>query len=138
MTPSAAPIFDTLTAQLATMLGDGGNTTSRSWMPADITVADDRIVVRCDLPGVRPDQVSITFDAGSLRITAEREAENTPGTPLLRERRTAVKYERLLKLGSRVDAKGIDANLSDGVLEIVAPYRPESRPHTITVKGAAA
>ena len=51
----------------------------RSWMPAvDIFETNDReYVVKAELPDMKRDDISVTFENGVLTLTGERKAEST-------------------------------------------------------------
>lgn len=91
-----------------------------AWCPAlDVREQEKQYLVRVDLPGIKKDEIKITFENAVLTITGERkvESEETHGQLHRTERRSG-KFARSLRFPSDVDATKIDANFQDGVLEV--------------------
>ena len=54
--------------------GDDDSTVA-DWVPAvDIVEEKGRFVLRADVPGVNPDNIDVSMDAGTLSISGERHA----------------------------------------------------------------
>src|SRR5690606_32195840 len=69
-------------------LGFGGTTPMRAegptsgaqWAPRiDVSQRGDQLVIRADVPGVRPEDVELEIDDGMLRISGERREERQEG-----------------------------------------------------------
>jgi len=92
--------------------------THRTAVPVDVIDTDEAFVVRADLPGVSADDIDVTVeDDRVLTIAAEREAEETEGRHVKRERsRQAVR--RTVRLPDAVDADGTTASYDAGVLTV--------------------
>jgi HSP20 family protein len=90
------------------------------WAPAlDALQEDGDIVVRAELPGVRPEDVEVTFHNGVLTISGERKAEQQrEGSGYyVRERRYG-SFRRSMTLPQGTDDSRIHARFQDGVLEV--------------------
>ena len=101
-----------------------GNT---DWVPAvDVATKDGDIVVRAELPGMKQEDVDITFHNGVLTISGVRKAEEEKEGAgyYVRERRYG-SFRRSLALPEGTDESKIHARYENGVLEV-------------TVEGAAA
>jgi HSP20 family protein len=109
---------------------------SRSWMPAvDIFETNDReYVLKAELPDMKRDDISITFDNGVLTLTGERKSEfdETHGT-FHRSERAYGRFSRSFTLPATIDANRINATYKDGVLTVRVPQREEAKPKQITV-----
>jgi HSP20 family protein len=106
-----------------------------AWAPAvDIQETDDSYVLHADIPGVRPENIEISMDKGVLTIRGERKhsAEESGQGYQRRERQQGV-FMRRFSLPDTVNAEGITATSSDGVLEIVLPKASEPQPRKIKV-----
>jgi len=109
------------------VFGDAGRRSGRQqgdapsrWAPAlDALQEDGDIVVRTELPGVKPDDVDVTLHNGVLTIAGERKAEEQrEGTGYyVRERRYG-SFRRSMTLPQGVDESSISARYDDGVLEV--------------------
>lgn len=97
------------------------------WAPAiDAVHKDGDLVVRAELPGVKPEDVDITLHNGVLTISGERKAEQEQQGQgyYVRERRFG-SFKRSMTLPEGTDESKVRARFEDGVLEV-------------TVEGAAA
>jgi HSP20 family protein len=108
----------------------------RSWMPAvDIFETSDReYVLKAELPDMKRDDISITFENGVLTLTGERKAEfdASQGT-FHRSERAFGRFTRSFTLPATIDANRINAGYKDGVLTIRVPQREEAKPRQIAV-----
>jgi HSP20 family protein len=98
---------------------------------------DDDLVVRAELPGVRPEDVDITVQNGVLTISGkiEEEQEEERRGYLVRERRYGT-FRRSLQLPQEVDEDQINARFENGVLEVTIPGAAAARePKRIQVDG---
>ncbi len=94
--------------------------TPTQWAPAlDVLQEDGDIVLRAELPGVKLEDVDITFQNGVLTIGGERRAEEQKEGSgyYLRERRYG-SFQRSMTLPEGVDESKIHARFQDGVLEV--------------------
>lgn len=111
--------------------------TPRTWEPMlDVYRHDGDLVVRAEMPGVKKEDLEITFDNGDLVLQAERREE----TEVEEEHYFCTechhgRYFRRLHLPYEVDPEKIRAHLEDGVLEVDLPLAEEerARSHKITV-----
>jgi len=90
------------------------------WAPAiDVTSQNGDIVIRAELPGVKPEDVDITLHDNVLTISGERKAEQEEerGGYYIRERRYG-SFSRSLTLPQGVDESKINARYEHGVLEL--------------------
>ena len=90
------------------------------WAPAlDVLQEDGDIVVRAELPGMKQEDVDITFHNGVLTISGERKAEEQKEASgyYVRERRYGT-FRRSMTLPQGTDESKISASFEDGVLEV--------------------
>lgn len=87
-----------------------------------VDVADDadEVVVHADLPGYETDDIHVTVQDRSLRISAERSSESEDAKFLRRER-TRRAVSRTVGLPTEVDPEGAAATHENGVLEVRLP-----------------
>jgi HSP20 family protein len=110
--------------------------TGRSWTPAiDVERDDGNLVIRADVPGVKPEEVKVEFEDGVLTLHGEHEqAEERTEKEFVRRERHYGSFTRSMTLPSGVDGSAIKATTKDGVLEVVVPLPEDEgkRPVTIT------
>jgi HSP20 family protein len=114
-----------------------GRAFSRSaWVPAlDVRETDDLFEVTVDLPGMSPDEVSVTFEAGVLTLSGTRSfsREETQET-YHRIERSYGSFARQIKLPRTADTEKIEASFDKGVLTVTVPKSEAAKPRTIEVK----
>lgn len=100
---------------------------------ADILEAEDAFWLRVDLPGVRPDGVSLSCQDGELVLRAHCEPRHA-GKRALHWEYGVGDYFRTFALGEQVDCSQIDATLADGVLTVRLGKPEAAKPRRIEVK----
>ncbi len=105
------------------------------FVPAvDIFEEDGNITVLADMPGVKPDNLTIDLHENVLTMTGD--AEDTEGEEeeeLIREYHVG-RYYRQFTVSDNIDQDKIEANLTDGVLRLVLPKAEASKPKQIKIK----
>lgn len=112
------------------------NNGGRDLVPAvDVSENGDAYTIHAELPGVRKEDVNVTFENGVLTLSAETksETEEKEGERVIRQERRYGKYMRSLRLGADIDESKVMANYKDGVLEIVLPKAEAVKPKRINV-----
>lgn len=114
---------------------------ARVWYPAtDTYETRESYVVEADLPGVRADQVEISFERNTLTIRGTRDwplrtpEKNGAEFRVHGAERVAGAFARAIRLPEYVDGEKIEASFSDGVLTVRVPKAPSALPRKIEVK----
>jgi HSP20 family protein len=103
-------------------------------IPLDITNSAETLVVEAALPGVKPEDVDVTVENGTLTITAEsrEEREASKGEILISEiRRGSV--SRSVALPSGLEADKATATFENGVLRLAIPRAESVKPRQIRI-----
>jgi HSP20 family protein len=127
------------------MLGNlGGQSPARQlegvaeWAPAvDATTKDGNLVIRAELPGVKPEDVDISLQNNVLTIRGERKAEQEEerGGYYIRERRYG-SFSRSFTLPQGTDESKVRARFDQGVLEVtVEGAAVVTEPKRIQIEG---
>lgn len=104
-----------------------------SWgAPASVWEAEDRVHIEIDAPGVAKDHVEVTFDQGQLSISVQRQSPE--GRRYWHNERGYGKVTRTVQLPDTVDADSLEAELTDGVLQVSVAKRPEAQPKRVELK----
>ena len=116
-------------------LGDNWDSGTEWSFPLDVVENEDDYVVEASLPGVKPEDLEITYNNGALTIRGEMKAENEKkeGKYHLRERRFG-SFVRSVSLPMDVKADSIEADYKDGVLTLKLPKAEEVKPKRIAIK----
>jgi HSP20 family protein len=111
----------------------------REWTPAiDVVRADDQLVVRADLPGIKPEEVKIEVEDGVLTVSGEHDevTDERQSSYVRRERRHGY-FRRSLALPAGIDATRIEASTSNGVVELTIPLPKEAEKEAVTITPTA-
>ncbi len=91
--------------------------------------------ITVDLPGVKPEEVSVELKEGCLWITGERKQEREEeGKTYHRIERVYGQFRRVIPLEAPTDPDKIQAEYKDGVLRITLPKDEAAQPKKIPVK----
>jgi len=101
--------------------------------PASIWEADNVFHIELDAPGVKQEDVEVTFDKGALQVSLERKAPEGERTNWHNERGYG-KVSRSVALPETVDPNTITAELVSGVLHVTITKLPEAQPKKIDVR----
>lgn len=106
------------------------------WLPqVEVLQRGDNLVVRADLPGLRPEDVRVEVDNGALTISGERsyQAEDE-NEGVYHSERAYGAFLRTIPLPQGVNPEDVQARFTDGVLEVTIPLPKESRSKRIDVR----
>ena len=129
-----------LHARLDRMFGELGDVRQRAWRPAVDVVRDDgNLVIRADVPGIKPEEVKVEVEDDILTVSGQHEErkEEKDKDYLRRERRYG-SFHRSMALPTGVDPKKIKAKTHDGVVEVTIPLPKEPEKKKIEIKATAA
>jgi HSP20 family protein len=114
-----------------------GEAFSRSaWVPAvDIYETEaHEVVLKAELPEMKREDISVTFENGVLTLKGERKFEQeTKEENYHRVERRHGTFSRSFTLPNTVDPSRISAAYKDGILTIRLPQREEAKPKQIDV-----
>jgi HSP20 family protein len=96
----------------------------------------DDYVIRVEVPGVAPEQLSIETQGQTLTISGSRESVAPAGASFHRREREAGAFSRSLHLPDALDASRAEASYKHGILTIRIPKHEEAKPRQIAVKAA--
>ena len=116
---------------------DGDNAVA-DWVPAvDVIEEKDRFILRADVPGVKPDDIEVSMDAGVLTVSGHRQEENySEESGLKRVERVSGRFYRRFSLPDTANAEAIRASSRNGILEVTIPKQPEVQARRIQVEAA--
>ena len=129
------------THEVQTVVHDAASTALEQTRPGpvfvpavDIFEEQGNITMLADMPGVKPDDLSIDLHENVLTMTGDvKNAEGDNETELTREYHVG-RYYRQFTVSDKIDQDKIEANLTDGVLRLVLPKAEASKPRQIAIK----
>ena len=120
-------------APLAALTGSGE--VANGWAPAlDVHEDKDSYVVKTELPGMKREDIQVSFHEGSLSISGERKTEaKHMDAEVYRAERYFGRFERTVTLPTAVAGDKVSAQYKDGVLTVTLPKTEEAKPKQIDV-----
>ena len=122
------------------LFGEWLNGHERAWTPAiDVVREDDHLVVRADLPGMKPEEVKIEVEDDILTVSGEhRESKEQKEKNYVQQERRYGSFSRSMALPVGVDAKKIKAKTHDGVVEVTIPLPDKAKKEPVRITPTAA
>jgi len=102
-------------------------------VPLNIYETDNSIVIEAPMPGVKPEDIELSFANGVLTIKASPKNVNAGRNYLVQEWQSSP-YFRSLQLPEAIDVDSASASIEDGILRITFDKRRRSEPRKIQVK----
>ena len=88
----------------------------------DIVEQENEIIVSAELPGMKKEDVKITFEKNILTISGERKpSELSEKAKVLLNETQHQNINRSVKFGYEIDSTKISAEMSNGILTITLP-----------------
>ena len=107
------------------------------WVPSmDAWETEQAFVVQVDLPGLKPEQVDVSFDRNVLTVRGTR--SDTIPTDKSEKRvffveRSPGSFSRTLRFPQYVESSKIEAKFENGVLTVTVPKSEAAKPRKIAV-----
>jgi len=98
--------------------------------------ADGDAVIRAELPGVKPESLSVTVERRRLTLSGERTTEGPANGGYHRRERTWGKFARSMELPADLDVDRAEATFRSGVMTLRIPRAEAAKPRQINVKAA--
>ncbi len=102
-------------------------------LPLDVYTTPSEIVLMANVPGLKPEDVSITLEGDTLSISGEIKPPMDNVDYIFQERPYG-KFGRTLTINVPVDVEKTEATFDNGVLTITLPKSEAARPKTIKVE----
>jgi HSP20 family protein len=103
-------------------------------VPVDIYQTENELVVRAAVPGVHPEDLSISVLNGVLTLKGEQKTHQAPGgAHYLRQEMSHGSWERSFELPFSVQSDQAEARFEHGILTVSLPKAEEAKPRQIKV-----
>lgn len=122
--------------------GSASSSMSYEWsFPMDVAETADHYLVKAALPGLKSEDLEITYNQGTLTIKGEvreetekeQEDQKNKARYHLRERRFG-SFQRAITLPVTINADAIEASYEDGILTLTLPKSEEVKPKRIPIR----
>ena len=103
-------------------------------LPLDVTTDPDALTVQAALPGIKPDDVEITVENGTLTISGKTQEERSgdEGSYLVQEIRRG-SFSRSMTLPQGLEPDKADATFENGMLTLRIPKAEQLKPRQIRI-----
>jgi len=105
----------------------------RTYPALNVAETADTIEVRALVPGIKKEDLSVTFEDGTLRLRGKRALELPAGSAWLRRESAGAEFERTVRLGTPVDGDSVKAAFADGVLTLSFRKAEAAKPRLISI-----
>jgi HSP20 family protein len=103
-------------------------------LPLDVTTTNDVLTIEAALPGIRPEDVDITLENGTVTITGKTAGERTAdeGSYVLQEIRRG-SFSRSVTLPNGLEPDKASATFENGILRLEIPKAEQLKPRQIKI-----
>src|SRR3989337_18462 len=136
---SFVPVFGDLEKEFSRLINpnfESSTVETSDWQPkVDVVEESKQFVVKVDIPGVDPKDISVSLDRNNLTIKGEKETEHKEKKDnYVRYERSKGSFYRRIMLPDVVDGDKITAKGKDGVLVITIPKSDKGTTRKIEVQ----
>jgi HSP20 family protein len=108
----------------------------RIWPAIDVAEKEDAVLVRAEVPGMKPEEIEISVYGNTLTISGEKkETREGEGDGFYHVESASGAFRREITLPTEVDEGGIEAVCKDGVLTVTLPKAEKNKAVKIKVNG---
>jgi len=126
--------FDDLFGRLAHDW-DGKWLTSEFKAAWDLSETADAYQLRMDVPGIKPDDITVQVTGDTVHVSGERKDEKEEkGKTFHRVERRSGKFSEVVTLPGAVKDENVQAEFHDGVLTVNLPKTEACKTRTVKVK----
>ena len=129
----------TLDRMLDDVMGSAFGTAvnTRTFEPAiDVRTSDSEVVVLCDVPGVKQEDLDVTLENHVLTIKGARKFDSNENEQVMLGRAYGA-FSKSFTLPDALDEENLSATLADGVLSIRIPKHAKAKPRRIQIGGGS-
>jgi HSP20 family protein len=107
-------------------------------LPLDVTTTNDVLTIEAALPGIRPEDVDITLENGTVTITGKTAGERTAdeGSYVLQEIRRG-SFSRSVTLPNGLEPDKASATFENGILRLEIPKAEQLKPRQIKISAVS-
>ncbi|MCA9323556.1 Hsp20/alpha crystallin family protein [Candidatus Saccharibacteria bacterium] len=101
----------------------------------DVYTSDDKeLVVEAHMPNFEDTDIDVHIENGALVIRAEKHEKEEDKKKKYVVRESSSSFYRRIHLPKHADQEKIEAEMKDGVLKVVVPFKELPKPKKITIK----
>lgn len=104
--------------------------------PANIFSDREGYVIRLEVPGLRPEDITVEAHGNTLTVSGKRDTGAVARGSFHRRERWSGEFSRSFQLPPDLDPSKAQATYSKGILTIRVPKREEAKPRAIPVQAS--
>jgi HSP20 family protein len=128
--------FDRLFENAFTPVMGGGSGSPASGIAANVWETGDGYQVAMLMPGVNPEQITLTTLGNTITVEGSLELSQPEGARVVWQEFGPAQFRRQIGLPADVDADKVQAAYQNGILLLTAPKAEHAKPRTIKVNAA--
>lgn len=121
---------------------EAGNGTTTWALPIDVYATNDEVVVLAAAPGMRPEDLEISFHRGTLviggKIADVAASEDAKGASWYLHELPRGTFQRVVTLPFEIDPDRAQATFEHGIVRIALPRAEQSKPKRIAIQAGGA
>jgi HSP20 family protein len=102
--------------------------------PVNVFADEGVLVVRAEVPGIKPDEIQVQLENGRLTISGERKPRAANELSYHRRERRHGRFARTIQLPRDLDPEHAQAECRNGMLTVRIPKHASAKPRQIEVK----
>lgn len=103
--------------------------------PLNVTQDEDNFYLRAEVPGINPNELSISAVRNRVSLAGKREIQReNERVSYHRKERAEGSFNRTVTLPTEVDTERVDARYADGILSLTLPKAEAAKPRQIAVR----
>lgn len=106
-------------------------------LPVDVFSTEDEAVIRAALPGVHPEAIDVSVSKNTVTIRAELPTLHAPEGSRITWMVSELgggRIERTIRLPFQIEESEVEAQVANGMLQLVLPKVAAEKPHRISVQ----
>lgn len=107
-------------------------------LPLDGVRRENDVLLRFDVPGIDPASIEITVERGVLQVSAKRQEEHGDSDRFFVRERPMGTVTRRVYLSDSLNADGVEASYTNGVLEVTVPVAERAKPRKVEIRAGEA
>ncbi|MBU2644395.1 Hsp20/alpha crystallin family protein [bacterium] len=112
----------------------GLSTTNRGSYPSINLFQDgDDVILMAEVPGMKKEDIQVQIKDNLITISGERKVDYPEESSIHRLERRSLKFNRTMKLPSKVNIDQVKADYQNGILKVVLPRAESDRPKMIDI-----
>lgn len=116
------------------LLARGEHLQANNWPQMNLVDRGEAFHLFAKVPGLTQEDIKIEANAESMTISGERKVTSPEGYKVHRQERGTMQFSRSFTFPTRIDVNKIQANLKDGILDLMLPKAEETKPRQIKVQ----